>query len=151
VEPKRIAVIGGGITGLAAAPRITELAPGAQLRIFEASGGLGGVLQTVPQGGYLIEKNAGSLITKSPLAIDLCKRIGFADQLIPTNPANRGAMVVAHGKLEAVPAGFVLMTPSRTWPILQSPILSTRGKLRVLCERWIPSREDSSDESVADF
>jgi oxygen-dependent protoporphyrinogen oxidase len=151
VEAKRIAVIGGGITGLAAAHRITELAPGAQLRLFEASGRLGGILQTVRQDGFLIEKSADSFITNTPWAIELCKRIGFADQLIPTNPANRGAMVVARGKLEPVPAGFVLMTPSRAWPILQSPILSTRGKLRILFERWIPSREDRSDESVADF
>ena len=116
ISPNRrhkVAVIGGGITGLAAAHRLTELAPQAEVTLFESSDRLGGILRTVRQDGFLIEQSADSFITNIPAAIDLCRRIGFADQLIPTNSKNRGAMVVAHGKLERVPEGFVLMLPQR--------------------------------------
>ncbi|HTQ37705.1 MAG TPA: protoporphyrinogen oxidase [Pirellulales bacterium] len=148
---KRIAVIGGGISGLAAAHRVLELAPEAEVVLFEASERLGGVIRTVRQDGFLIEQSADSFITTVPAAVNLCRRIGFADQLIPTEPAHRGAMVVARGKLERVPEGFVLMSPKWLGPIMRSPILSWRGKLRLACERFVPPRTDQHDESVAGF
>ncbi len=154
ISPNRrhkVAVIGGGITGLAAAHRLTELAPQAEVTLFESSDRLGGILRTVRQDGFLIEQSADSFITNIPAAIELCRRIGFADQLIPTNTKNRGATVVAHGKLERVPEGFVLMLPQRIGPVLRSPILSRRGKLRFLRERFVPPRESDDDESLASF
>ena len=113
-RPRKIAIIGGGISGLAAAHRVTELAPHAEVTLFEASDRLGGILRTGRQDGFLIEQSADSFITNVPAAIDLCRRIGFGDQLIPTNPENCGAMVVAHGKLQRVPAGFVLLCRSKS-------------------------------------
>ncbi len=115
---KRIAVMGGGISGLAAAYHMRELNPEAEITLFEASGRLGGSLATVRQDGFLIEQGADSFITDVPWAVDLCRRIGFAEQLISTNPAARGAMVVSRGKLEPVPNGFLLMAPQKVWPIL---------------------------------
>src|SRR5258708_6445703 len=150
-NPLKIAVIGGGISGLAAAHRIGELDPAAEVKLFEASDRLGGIIRTVRQDGFLIEQSADSFITNSPWAIDLCRRIGLADELIPTNPEHRGAMVVTRGKLERVPDGFTLMSASQIWPILRSPILSVRGKLRLMCERFVKPRTDGNDESVADF
>jgi oxygen-dependent protoporphyrinogen oxidase len=149
--PKRVAIIGGGIAGLAAAHRARELDPTAEVTLFEAGPQVGGILRTVRQDGYLIETSADSFITNLPWAIDLCRRIGFADQLIPTNPEFRGAMVVAHGKLEPVPEGFVLMAPSQLRSIMRSPILSWRGKLRLACESLVSARQDIADESVASF
>ena len=150
-RPRKIAIIGGGISGLAAAHRVTELAPHAEVTLFESTDRLGGILRTVRQDGFLIEQSADSFITNVPAAIDLCRRIGFADHLIPTNPENRGAMVVAHGKLERVPAGFVLMAPEQIGPVLRSPILSLRGKLRFLSERFVAARTSDEDESLAAF
>ena len=154
ISPNRrpkVAVIGGGITGLAAAHRLTELAPQAEVTLFESSDRLGGILRTVRQNGFLVEQSADSFITNIPAAIELCRRIGFADQLIPTNSKNRRATVVAHGKLERVPEGFVLMLPQRIGPVLRSPILSRRGKIRFLRERFVPPRESDDDESLASF
>ncbi len=154
-EHKRIVVIGGGIAGLAAAHRIRELNPEAEIMLFEASARLGGSLATVRQDGFLIEQGADSFITDLPWAADLCRRIGFAEQLISTNSATRGAMVVARGRLEHVPDGFLLMAPQRVWPILRSPILSLAGKARLAGEffvkvcRLLPGK--SNDESVASF
>ena len=150
---RRIAVIGGGISGLAAAHRITELLPHAELVLFEASGRLGGVLETVERDGFLVERSADSFITKYPWATELCQRIGLADQLVPTDETRRRALVVRHGELLPVPRGFVLMTANKAWPILTTRVLSWRGKLRLLAEPFVPRRDASGqgDESVGSF
>ena len=124
-----MAVIGGGISGLAAAFRLRELLLAVELRLFEAGPRLGGILDTVRRDGYLIEHSADSFLTNNPRAMDFFRRLGFADQLIPTNPG-RQAFVVHEGRLEPVPAGFLLLAPRQMWPVLTSRILSLRGKLR---------------------
>jgi protoporphyrinogen/coproporphyrinogen III oxidase len=153
IAARRIAVIGGGISGLAAAHRVTELLPQAELVVFEASGRLGGVLETVERDGFLVERSADSFITKYPWATDLCQRIGLGDSLIPTDESQRRALVVRGGELLPVPRGFVLMTANRTWPILTTRVLSWRGKLRLLAEPYMPRRDRSrqGDESVGSF
>jgi protoporphyrinogen/coproporphyrinogen III oxidase len=153
-RPPRIAIIGGGISGLAAAHRITELLPHAELSLFETSDRLGGILDTVHRNGFLVERSADSFQTKVPYAVDLCRRLGIADQLLPTDDARRRAMVVHNGRLIPVPAGFYLMSPIRLRPVLRSPILSLPGKLRLLAEPLVPrsgSTADGADESVASF
>ena len=157
----RIAIVGGGISGLAAAHRLTELLPRAELALFEAADRLGGVIRTVRRDSCLVEQAADSFITKTPWAVDLCRRIGMADELLSTSAANRRAFLVRKGKLLPVPEGFVLMTPRRLWPLVTTPVLSWRGKLRLLAEPLVPDRRsipDSKadavepvDESVASF
>jgi oxygen-dependent protoporphyrinogen oxidase len=148
---RRVAVIGAGISGLAAANRLRELDPSADLTVFESTGRLGGVLQTERRDGWLIERSADMFTTREPWAIDLCRRIGIADELIETDPRFRRAFVVHCGKLVPVPEGFMLMSPAKVWPILSTPILSPLGKLRLAYERLIPGRRDDSDESLESF
>lgn len=151
-EPrKNIAVVGGGISGLAAAHRLVELDPTLELKLFEANENLGGVLKTVRLDGYLIEQSADMFITRDPWAFELCKRIGFEDQLIPTNPEHRKAFVVHRGHLVEVPGGFTLMSPSRVWPVLTTPLLSWRGKLRLASEYFKAAKKGDSDESLQSF
>jgi oxygen-dependent protoporphyrinogen oxidase len=148
---QRVAVIGGGITGLAAAHRLGELEPSLRVTLFEASNRLGGVLQTKQQDGFLVEAAADNFITTVPWAVDLCRRIGFEDQLIPTNSGFRHAFVVRRGRLHHLPDGFVVMAPSKAWPILTTPVLSPIGKLRMACEYFVPRRKRNDDESLAAF
>lgn len=148
---QRVAVIGGGITGLAAAHRLVELQPGIGVTLFEAARRLGGVLETVRRDGYLVEGGADNWITNVPWATELCDRIGFADQLVQTNPEQRGAFVIRRGKLRKIPPGFVVMAPTRIWPVLTTPILSPWGKLRLACERFVKKRTEEGDESLASF
>ncbi len=147
----RIAIIGGGITGLAAAHRILELNPAAQVTLFEASGRLGGVLQTERRDGYLIERSADMFTTREPWALDLCRRVGIESELIETNKQHRRAFVVHKGKLVPVPEGFTLMSPAKVWPILTTPLLSPIGKLRMAWEYFTPRRKDTADESLESF
>lgn len=148
---RRIVVIGGGISGLAAAHRALELNPNIQLTLVEASDRLGGVIRTTREQGYLLEHAADSFITNMPWAIQLCKRLGLEGELIETDRRSRKAMVVHRGNLHPVPEGFMLMAPSRMWPLLTSPLLSMRGKLRVLGETFVKARRDPDDESLASF
>lgn len=149
--PRRIAVIGGGITGLAAAHRLRELAPSAEISLFEAGDRLGGVLHTEYADGFLVEHSADMFTTREPWASELCQRIGFANELIGTEEEHRRAFVVRRGRLHAVPAGFTLLAPTRAWPILTTPLLGWMGKLRLACEYFVPARREVADESLAAF
>ena len=150
-QPFRIAVVGGGISGLAAAHRIVELMPDADLRLFEAGGLLGGVLRTLHDGDYLIEQSADNFITNVPWGIDLCRRLGLEHELLATDESRRQAFVVHRGNLVRVPSGFLLMTPSRLGPMLKTPLLSPLGKLRLLAEYFIPAKRNNLDESLGSF
>jgi protoporphyrinogen/coproporphyrinogen III oxidase len=150
-QTPRIAVIGGGISGLAAAHRLYELNPAAQVTLFEASGRLGGVLHTERRDGYLIERSADMFTTREPWALDLCRRIGIESELIETTKQHRRAFVVHKGKLVPVPEGFTLMSPAKVWPILKTPLLSPLGKLRLAWEYFTPKKPDESDESLQSF
>ncbi len=146
-----IAIIGGGISGLAAAHRITEIAPQCKLTLFEASDRLGGVVSTVRRDGFQVERSSDNFITTSPWGVDLCKRLGLGDQLISTNPTYRRTFVVRRGRLHHLPDGFLMMAPTRLWPLALTPILSPLGKMRAALEYFIPPRGDETDESMAQF
>lgn len=147
----RFAVVGGGITGLAAAHRLQELAPTCRVVLLEAGPRLGGVLQTQRRDGYLIERGPDMFTTGEPWAVDLCRRLGIENELIGVNPDHRQAFIIHRGRLVPVPEGFTLMAPARVWPVLTTPLLSTRGKLRLFREFFIPPRRDNGDESLASF
>jgi len=149
--PRRVAVVGGGIAGLAAAHRLIELAPGCEVRLLEKASRLGGVLETVHQQGFQVELSADNFITTVPYALELCRRLGLSDQLVQTNPECRQTYVVHRGRLHKLPDGFLMMAPSRLWPLALTPLLSPWGKLRAGVEYFIPPRKDSADESMAAF
>ena len=154
-QPHRVAVIGGGISGLAAAHRLLQLQPDANLTLLEAGARLGGALHTHRDGDLLIEQGADSFLTAPAAARQLCEQLGIADELIPVSRENRRALVVCRGQLQPVPPGFVLMAPHRLKEIWKSPILSLRGKLRIMREPWVRPppgiQQEDYDESVASF
>ena len=147
----RIGVVGGGITGLAAAHRLLELDHSIDITLLESGSRLGGILQTVQSDGFSVEYSADNFITNVPWALDLCRRIGFEEQLLQTNSQYRQAFVVHKGRLQKIPEGFLIVAPSRIWPVMTTPILSLRGKLRLACEYWIPPANAEQDESLASF
>jgi len=149
----RIVIIGGGISGLAAAHRVLELNQAAHVTILEASDRLGGTIQTEHRDGFLIERGPDSFISEKPHAIALAKRLGIEAQLIQTNEAYRRSFIVRDGRLRAVPEGFQLMAPSRMWPFITSDIFSITGKVRMAADLLLPRRSanGSTDESLASF
>ena len=145
-----VAIIGGGISGLAAAHRVGELEPSARVQVLESGARTGGVLGTVRKDGFLIEESADSFLTAMPHGLDLCRRLGLENEIIPTNPDRRRAFVVSRGRLEPIPDGLMIMAPTRLWPMLTTPILGPWDKLRMGLELLVP-RRDPADESLASF
>jgi len=150
---RRIVVIGGGISGLAAAHRLLELNPSLDLTLIEASARLGGTLLTHQREGFLLEAGPDSFISEKPEAVALAKRLGLESRLIETNSEHRRSFIVRNGRLRAVPEGFQLMAPSRIWPFMTTDIFSFGGKLRMAADLVLPrgSANGMSDESLASF
>ncbi|MDR3233888.1 MAG: protoporphyrinogen oxidase [Planctomycetaceae bacterium] len=147
----QIAVIGGGITGLAAAYRLTQILPDASVTVFDKRNRLGGVLETLHRSGFEIEQSADNFITTVPWGVHLCKELGLEEQLVQTNPLVRRTYAVRKGKLHLLPDGFLMMAPTKLYPMATTPILSWFGKIRAAMELFIPARKDDVDESMANF
>lgn len=154
-SPERVVVVGGGLSGLTAAHRLAQRAAQArrpvEVVVLEAKDRVGGAIWTKRVDGFTIEGGADSFITNKPSGVELCTELGLADKLIGTEPQNRRSFVVRDGRLVPVPEGFVLMSPNRLGPILTTPILSWRGKLRMLLELFVPRRDEEGEESLAAF
>ncbi len=149
----RVAIVGGGLSGLATAAKLHLAEPTLSLSLFEAADRVGGVIHTEQESGFLIDCGADMFATKPPAALDLCRELGLDDRLIEPQADGRGARIVQRGRLLPIPEGFVLMRATQLTPMLTTPLLSLSGKLRFLAERWIksPAHEEAADESVGDF
>ena len=156
---RRVVVIGGGISGLAAAHRLLERSTDAsttrlEVQLLEGSSRVGGTIRTRERDGFLLETGPDSFISEKPEALELARRLGLEDRLIQTNNAHRRSFIVRQGRLLPVPEGFQLLAPSRLWPFVTSPIFSWAGKARMALELLLPRRTNtngSSDESLAEF
>ena len=149
---KRIAIIGGGISGLSAAFALEEkrrVGTPLEYVLYESSPRLGGVLVTDRVEGCLVEAGPDSFITEKPWAADLCKKIGLGDQLIGSNDADRKTYILAAGKLVVMPDGLMFMVPTKILPTVFSPLFSVRTKLRMAAEWFHPPHKASADETVA--
>jgi oxygen-dependent protoporphyrinogen oxidase len=156
----RIAIIGGGISGLSAAFALEEKSQsGAQSDtkieyvLFEAAPRLGGVMVTDRADGCLIEAGPDSFLTEKPWAADLCRKIGLGDQLIGSNDADRKTYIVVHkngrDKLVVMPDGLMFMVPTKILPTVLSPLFSLRTKMRMAAEWFHPPHKAEADETVA--
>src|SRR5271169_4067304 len=151
---KRIAIIGGGISGLSAAYTIEQKRQSGtpvEYVLFESSPRLGGVLVTDRVDGCLVEAGPDSFLTEKPWAADLCRKIGLGDQLIGSNDSERKTYIVARGKLVVMPDGLMFMVPTKIMPTVLSPLFSWRTKVRMATEWFHPPHKAGSDETVAEM
>jgi protoporphyrinogen/coproporphyrinogen III oxidase len=154
----RVAVVGGGISGLAAAHRILEqtkqLDRAVEVQLLEAGSRLGGVIHTGEREGFLLEGGPDSFISEKPWALSLCHRLGLESNLIGTGDTHRRSFIVRRGKLRPVPDGFYLLAPTRLWSTVTTPIFSWPGKIRMSADLFLPRKKLSSplqDETLASF
>ncbi|NNE01197.1 MAG: protoporphyrinogen oxidase [Pirellulaceae bacterium] len=150
-DQPRVAVIGGGLSGLATAVHLHLADPNIQLTVFEAADRAGGVIQTLRIDPFLVDLGADMFALEPPAAHDLCKQLNLLDQLIEPQQIGRGAYIVRQGRLVPIPDGFVLMRATKLWPMLTTKLLSPRGKLRWLVERFQRNNVGDTDQSVAEF
>jgi oxygen-dependent protoporphyrinogen oxidase len=149
---KRIAIVGGGISGLAAAFALEQhRRAGAPLEyvVYESSSRLGGVLRTEQVEGCVMEAGPDSFLTEKSWAADLCRTLGLGDQLVSSNDADRKTYILVHGRLVLIPDGLMFMVPTKLMPTILSPLFSVKTKLLMAREWFHPARAADSDESVA--
>jgi protoporphyrinogen/coproporphyrinogen III oxidase len=150
----RIAIIGGGISGLSAAFELEQRRrAGAHVEyvLYEASSRLGGVLRTEHIDGCVVEAGPDSFVTEKPWAADFCRALGIGDQLIGSNDADRKTYILTRGHLVEMPDGLMFMVPTKILPTGFSPLFSWKTKLRMMQELYHPPRTVDHDESVAAF
>ncbi len=158
---RRIAIVGGGITGLAAAHALVQAQDRGpcepfEVVVLEASARLGGKIATERLDGFLVEAGADSFSTRRAGALELVEELGLGGEILPTAGSGR-VLVLRKGRLEELPAGLQLVVPTRLGEVFLSRLLSVPGKARValdLLRRPPRPRSDGfsgADEAVAPF
>jgi oxygen-dependent protoporphyrinogen oxidase len=148
----RIAIIGGGIAGLAAAYELEKArAAGAAVEytLFEERPRLGGSLASEIVGGAVLERGPDSFLTEKPAAAELCRELGLGGELIPSNDAARKTYIVTRNRLVALPDGLMFLVPTKLAPTAMTRLFSVRTKMRMALELLHPPRPNDGDESVA--
>jgi oxygen-dependent protoporphyrinogen oxidase len=147
----RVAVIGGGIAGLAAAHRLMGALGADEVLLLEADDRLGGKITTERTDGYVIEGGPDCFLAVKPAGMELCRRLGIDGRIRGTNPRLRRSYVKRAGRLHELPDGITGLVPSRIRPLLTTGILSPAGRLRAACEPLVPRRQAAADEAIATF
>ena len=147
-EPRRIAVIGGGITGLAAAHAVVAHAEWQKVVLFEASDRLGGKILTSAFAGHpAIDEGADAFLARLPWGSALARAVGLAEQL--TSPAAARAAVWWDG-LHPIPEALLLGLPTEVLALARSRLLTWSGKLRAATEPLRP-RTSTAPDSLGEF
>ncbi len=152
---KHIAIIGGGISGLATAYYLQKEARARalplQVHLLEASDRLGGVIDTVREHGFIVEGGPDCILSFKPAGVGLWKELGLGQDIVGTSREHRGSYVYSRGALHPLPEGLTLMIPSKLGPLFRTRLVSWPGKLRAGLDLFWARRSNGSDISVADF
>lgn len=143
-SPPTIAVVGGGIAGLAAALELGR--QGALVVVLDSSDRVGGKLRSSQVGGVDVDEGADAMLARVPYGADLARAAGLADELV--HPAAGAAFLWTRGTLRAMPKATLLGIPGDLHALRESKVLSTRGSLRVPMDRWLPGDVHPEDLSV---
>jgi oxygen-dependent protoporphyrinogen oxidase len=155
---KRIAIIGGGIAGVAAAYELARLArdgTAVQVVLFEAATRLGGIVETVHEGEFVMECGPDAWVTEKPWARELAEELGLGDELMASNDATRKTYVLIDHHLQAMPDGMRMMVPTDLGALDGSELFSANAKQAYRDE--LPRADElranapQEDESVAQF
>lgn len=150
---KRVVIVGGGITGLAAAHALEKAVTRCEVKILEGNKQLGGNLQTVRHNGFIIDAGPDSWVAAKPHATRLARAVGLGDELIGTRPDTRRVYIVWQRKLYPMPEGLILGVPTEVKPLVESELLGWDAKMRAGLDLVVPPKrwKDGDDESIAAF
>ncbi|MFN3215541.1 MAG: FAD-dependent oxidoreductase, partial [Acidimicrobiales bacterium] len=88
-EPRRVVVVGAGISGLAAAHHLRTVAPAVEVLVLERSDRAGGMVQTEVVDGRVVELGPEGFVSNRPEALDLVEAVGLSEELVVDGPAPR--------------------------------------------------------------
>ena len=143
IEQVDVVVVGAGLSGLTAAWRILQQAPGASVRVLEAAPVVGGAARTDRVEGFLFDRGANGFLTNVLSTWELAHEAGIGDELVEASDLSALRFLYGDGQLQALPLG-----PEQ---FAKSALLSAQAKARLLCEPFVPRRRDGHDESVLEF
>ena len=138
---KRIAIVGGGITGLAAAYEL-ERSTDAEIDLYEASSRLGGKLRTDLEGDLLIEGGPDCFFTRKPGVLELVRELGIEEEI--TYPVAHEFGMLVDSVLHLVPRGLVALNAPLPKAIRDATFLSPEGKRRALAPQPVEAQDDLS-------
>jgi oxygen-dependent protoporphyrinogen oxidase len=140
-----VVVIGGGISGLAAAHRL--IASGARVSVLEATERLGGKLHAGDIAGAPVDLGAESMLARRPEAVELARAVGLGDRLRP--PSTASASLWNRNVLTPMPQGHVMGVPGD--PSVLSGVLSAEGLARIEQDRTLPRTEVGEDVAIGEY
>ena len=144
---KHVVVVGGGLSGLAAARSILDEAEKRftplSLTLLEKDPILGGKIRSTCDDGYLCEHGPNGFLDNKPATLALARRLGIEERLLKSNDRSRKRFIFTGGQLRELPEDPV--------SFLLSDVLSIRGKLRLAAEFLLPQGDPAVDETVAEF
>ena len=154
-NPRTVAIVGGGISGLSTAFSIQEQAAAAGLSVkctvLDASARWGGKIVTHRVGDLITEAGPDSFLSQKPAGLQLIEKLGLSHQVIDTNESGKKAFVYSGGRLRELPEGLVVITPGQVGPFLRSGLLTIGGLARMGLDLVIPAKRSQQDESLASF
>jgi oxygen-dependent protoporphyrinogen oxidase len=148
--PARIAVIGGGVSGLSVCYKLNQLLPEERIHLYESSSRLGGKVGSLKKDGFIFELGPDCFIKEKPFPLQLAEETGNKEAIIATNEKNRGTFVYSRGKLHELPDGMMSFVPTKFLPFLKTGLFTWRGKLRMAFDLFLP-RGQNDDPTLAAF
>lgn len=143
---RTVVVVGGGITGLAAAWQLVRAPDPPRVVVLEASSRLGGKIATTEVGGVTVEAGPDAFLARVPHAVDLCGELGLAADLVP--PAAGHAFLWTKGRLRRLPAGLVLGVPSDLVAVARSRVVGAPGLIRAGLDLMLPATPAGAERPV---
>ncbi|HYN32508.1 MAG TPA: protoporphyrinogen oxidase, partial [Ilumatobacteraceae bacterium] len=144
----RVAVVGAGISGLAAALAVIDADYDADIVVFDAADRVGGRIDTSPFAGLAhVDEGADAFLARVPEAVALARRVGLGDDLV--SPEGVGA-AIWYDTLHPIPDGLLLGVPGRLGPLAATGLLSWRGKARAALEPFLP-RTSTDTDSIGEY
>lgn len=143
---RRVAVIGGGISGLATAHRLTQADPSPEIHVFEAGSRMGGKLRSVAVGDLVLPAGADSFLARKPWALALCKELGIADEL--TAPGTSGSYLWSDKGLVNFAKDAPFGIPGDVSDVFRWPGLSKAGRRRAAQDLVRGKRKEEGDETL---
>lgn len=151
---KKVAIIGGGITGLSAAyaiKRAIDNGASVDYILLEKNSRLGGKIHTErTDSGFVVEGGPDSFISTKPPIFELAKKLGCEDKFIVSNDEMKKTYILVKNKLRELPDGVMMIVPTKVKPFITTDLFSWPGKIRMAMDFFIPKKEPG-DETLASY
>ncbi|TCI44718.1 MULTISPECIES: protoporphyrinogen oxidase [unclassified Exiguobacterium] len=142
-----IAIIGGGITGMAAAYYAKQA--GAHVTLYESSDRVGGKIKTVYRDGFVLECGPDGYMARKPTLTELITELGLDEQLVRSQTGT--SYIYVRNKLRQMPNGSVMGIPTKFWPMVKTDLFTWRGKARAGMDLVLPRVYAGEDISLDTF